>query len=362
MRTLTTLLSLALIIVQMVGCCDIESPVSSDATLVADNGNSEGAFDNPKFDGNARVSSIGDIIGDPQVNPLWAGPDIDIGSTIIANDEENLFVEIVLNGATQEEGWVLSPGRLWVGSSIANVPSNNQGGPDPGNFPHSSDTPEEYCLSLADLGLEYGDVVYIVVYVPIIQYNQAGNIVDESYAYGGDNEAGIGSDRWFFIEYTIQGPSEYEDLGTAWAEGARFPEARNWSMYFPLYDEAGDLNSPVNLVNGNPFKTNKKTGVVTYNPNYVGEVTLEITGGYLYVTLTTDGDVVMAKAHLEVYDDTPPEGNPAPGQFTYHWDPTGDEVEEGETSNSCTFDPIPVDDIIYLAVHAEVGQWFEVDG
>ena len=72
------------------------------------------------------------VCGDPSVQDLTAGQNIDIGSITISNDEDFLYVAF-----ETDDPWVLGTTHVHVGFHIDDVPKAGNGQPIPGQFDYA---------------------------------------------------------------------------------------------------------------------------------------------------------------------------------------------------------------------------------
>jgi hypothetical protein len=123
--------------------------------------------------------------GDATEVCLTAGQNYDAGEVIITNDEDYLYVEIVLN-----EGWTLVESHVAVADSLDGIPQTKSGNPKVGNFPYDINS----FIPLGDW--ECDTELYVAVHAVVIGPNE----------YGEDEEQ------------------------TAWGCGYDFP-GHNWATY-----------------------------------------------------------------------------------------------------------------------------------
>lgn len=126
-----------------------------------------------------EVAPPGDCVscGDPFVTDLIAagGSDegaMDVGDIIVRNCESMICVEYVLSDEALAEGWLLTETHVEVAASLAGIPQTKKANPIPGQFEdgqyHGTGvTAYTYCASLAGMGLESGDDVYIAAHAVV---------------------------------------------------------------------------------------------------------------------------------------------------------------------------------------------------
>lgn len=115
------------------------------------------------------------------------------------------------------------------------------------------------------------------------------------------------------IDYTLREPcGEWECSGseTAWSTGPRFTLRGNWATYTPY----NNLEQTVVIYAGQ----NINVGTVHFSALANGEVTLtiDLNNGWRF-------NDVNESLKINTYN-VPPSGNPAPGQFQYKYNATGD--------------------------------------
>jgi len=72
--------------------------------------------------------------GDPLVQTLYAGQDIDVGTVSVWNDGSNLYVKYETTG-----GWEMTETHLAVETGEVDIPQTKKGNPIPGHFAYSTD-------------------------------------------------------------------------------------------------------------------------------------------------------------------------------------------------------------------------------
>ena len=153
-----------------------------------------------------------ELCGPMSVQALTAGQTIDIGSTIIANDEENLYVTLETTG-----NWTLGTTHVHVGLDIDDYPAAANGQPILGSFDYltvrdvllhdSAVSVDTYEIPLSDL--EIGDEcgltapLYVWTHAEAFLFDADGSVQEEQ-AFGG-NTPDISENRWFFLaQYDVQ--------------------------------------------------------------------------------------------------------------------------------------------------------------
>ena len=134
------------------------------------------------------------------IQALTAGQTIDIGSTVISNDGQSLYVRIETTS-----GWKLSATHVHVGQSLSDVPMAANGAPIPGQLDDShalgadGATHDTFMIpfSTLDFAAECGSTLYVWAHAEAFLPAASGEAQQET-AWGGDTE-GTGSRRWFFV-------------------------------------------------------------------------------------------------------------------------------------------------------------------
>jgi hypothetical protein len=174
----------------------------------------------------------GDICGDATSVRLLTGQTTDVGTVTVLNDADAIYVAFSVTS-----GWQIIETHVAIVTDPADFPTNRPGNPMVGHFPlgdhfYPGVTEAEYSVSLEDLGVEPGDMVYVAAHAVVT--------------------------------------NEFYELGTAWGEGMPFVERGNWAMYIEY--EAQECAGPspgediVVFNDINPFDNGGMTGGVG-NPN-----------------------------------------------------------------------------------------------
>jgi hypothetical protein len=141
----------------------------------------------------ANVVLPSDVCGDATVARLLSGQTTDVGTVKVLNDADSIHVAFSVT-----TGWRIMETHVAIVTDPADFPTNKPGNPMVGRFPlgdylHPGVTEAEYSVSLEDLGVEPGDMIYVAAHAVVT--------------------------------------NEFFEIGTAWGEGTRFTERRNWAMY-----------------------------------------------------------------------------------------------------------------------------------
>lgn len=271
------------------------------------------------------ISSMAEITtpcGIPAVKTLLAGQTIDAGTVTVANDVDQLCVTY-----QTEDGWMLAETHLHIAWTLADIPQNKKGNPQPGHFAYGESydplaPSDEFCFNLAELlgGLVPGDTIYIAASASLVKLDDAGNTVQQE---------------------------------GAWAEGTDFPGG-NWAMYFTYeiqecQSQSSELQCETAFAYGGGLATcfldlgfsrwgwsNGPLGEGTYTFDIwaaagqcdtskgvlVGTLTVEYYSGTAAVTYTMYEGFTLDETHLYVGNEILPrdvKGNytVAPGQYPY---------------------------------------------
>ncbi|MCC7246691.1 MAG: hypothetical protein IT269_13490 [Saprospiraceae bacterium] len=264
--------------------------------------------------------------------PLTAGQTIPAGTVTVTNDADNLYITYALNTASYpcaQFGTL----HVWVGSSLATMPSNPQGHPIPGQFCqidpnrcHDATVLTTYTFTIPWSSTTYVDItnactspIYVVTHAEVNGLDCSGG--SHETAYGGPT-AGGGNAWWFYGQYTAcceSGPPNPEYCNTAFAKGG-------WVWTTGKKANPEQLPS-LNLINNRWGWAINLTapGTTTYpiwagaglnntaNGTLVGNLTIVWDGTTATVTYNMLSGFSMDEAHLYAADARPT--TLAPGQF-----------------------------------------------
>jgi hypothetical protein len=137
---------------------------------------------------------------------LFAGQTIDVGTVTIANDGQGLCVTYNTTGS-----WYITESHLDIALSPEEIPQTNSGNPRPGQFSYSHNFPtpaqiDEHCFTLAELGYQPGDVLYIAAHCRVIRVENGRTVQNET-AWG-DGLPFPGANWATYMEHTIQNCGE----------------------------------------------------------------------------------------------------------------------------------------------------------
>lgn len=138
-----------------------------------------------------------------QAVPLLADQDTDIGTVLVAEDEDSLNVTYTTTG-----DWYMSETHLHVAEDCEDVPQTGSGNPKVGQFEYSTShdpAVQEYTVEIPlDSDWKSGDSLCIAAHAAVFQdHNDNGTY-----------------------------ESDFDREETAWGDGERFTERGNWATYF----------------------------------------------------------------------------------------------------------------------------------
>lgn len=302
------------------------------------------------------VFSVGSALAQSQggcstttTGTLWAGQTKNVGTLTVENKAESgqqyLYVTYTFKG-----GVMVDELHLWVGQMLSDMPQtkplkgSTYGNPIPGHFPYDmSDATYQngsyvFKINLSSIFGEEnpcGETVYVVAHAAIYVDG-----VHETAFAGSASPCYINPPGrwWCYVAHTIccggtpaQMPGCWKDE-TAWAKGQPYNPGKggNWAMYVSY---PGNTLS-VDLIAGQYMVA----GTVTLAPASNSEVviTVELDSGWRFAP-------VVDNLKVQGYD-SPPSGNPSPGQFAHkkYCDPG---------SGTCSI-TVPVKN--YYGIHVDV--------
>jgi len=249
---------------------------------------------------------------DVQEVRLMAGQHHEAGKVYVVNNKEKLYVVYETTG-----DWKMKVIHLFVGA-CDKLPVNKPGNLVPGQFPHKIEFNGLQTFYYVEIPLEElpEGCLCVAAHAEVVKVVD-GEIVQSETAFGEGEKVGK---NWFMkFEYCVaicedEPPVEvcYKDE-TAWAAGPRYVEQGNWATYTPYV-----ANSTVDVFAGQ----NYLIGTATFSEVVDGKVTItliSLNGGRL--------QEVAESVKIQGFE-TPPSGNPAPGQFnTYKGNETSITVD-----------------------------------
>ena len=303
---------------------------------------------------------------------LTAGRTIDVGLVTVSNDADNIYVTYALDYPGATFGTL----QMWVGNFLTNLPTNSQGVPVPGQFPHksgenglpSSDGATTYTftipfagLSMVDTSLMCGEPLIVVTHAEVTMDSNGDGTMDHETAWGGSYPGGTSNRWWFYGTYTICcdfGPPPQECVKeTAFAKGG-------WVWTTDRKSNPESLPSLNLTKNRWGWAINlTATGITTYDiwagaglnntakGTKVGTLTVEWDGTDVLVTYSLSQGFYLEEVHIYAGDASP--ATTAPGQYGYTDYPFGEK--------DYTSEPIPLADTngtggVWLIAHAVVSN------
>ena len=141
---------------------------------------------------NLQLKSVpGQSVCQPEFIPLVTRQNTDVGSLVILNDSDFLYVTFVAN-----DSYTISETHLWVGVNVDDVPQNGNDIPTPGKFPFRStiSADHSFTINLSDIYLKSeileGKSVYLFAHT-VLTNNETGET--ESAWSAGET---FGTQRW----------------------------------------------------------------------------------------------------------------------------------------------------------------------
>lgn len=231
---------------------------------------------------------------------LIAGQNIVAGSIMYANDADYVYVHYATTG-----DWKLKALHLYVGDCTL-IPANKAGNPTIGKFPYKTSFTEYQTVYTFAIPIDQlPDCMCIAAHAELVRVVD-GNVVQSETGWGEGTRL-VDKGNWAMkFEYCKQLCEPEADKcyqeETAWATGTRFVEKGNWATYTTYVP-----NETINIYAGQTILV----GTITFSEVVEGNVTATIN--------LSDGWVlqnVFESVKVQGYDTTPPDKNPAPGQFT----------------------------------------------
>jgi hypothetical protein len=180
----------------------------------------------------------------PTTWTIWAGQTKNVGTVGVTNDAEAVYVTYTMT----------VPGyfgtlHLWVGDDLLNLPRNNPGNPEPGQFPWQFTPPDlttttyTFKIPLASLGMslplsEYcNKTFYVVAHCEVNYLDDAGNPAGGDTGFAGDVPGNSGNRWWFYGVYAICcditiDPPTPPKVNTAFAKGVKVYASEDLADHF----------------------------------------------------------------------------------------------------------------------------------
>ena len=163
--------------------------------------------DFPEFDFDKNSESITTYDqaanGAPVTYGFWAGQHINVGSLVISNDQDYIYVTFNTSG-----NWWLQLTHLHIANTIQGIPNRN-GRPIPGHFDYKTvhnPRVQTYTYAVSNIWAE-GDDLVIAAHAEVVLLDENGNVIQEETGFGGDTP-GPGPRWWFYAQYTVQNPDD----------------------------------------------------------------------------------------------------------------------------------------------------------
>lgn len=177
---------------------------------------------NPKTSGIAGTKQFTALPNDQSVSycmnstsyPFKAGQNIDAGTVVVGNDDQYLYVTVTSTAGFQNVSENL---KMWVGTSLDDMPQNSQGIPTNGQFPYKATVSGDsftFKILLSDIFGEGGDYCPLNFFVVVhgdVMVSVNGQTSAET-AYGG-NEKGTSKRWYYYINQTTVCCEEFEGIG-----------------------------------------------------------------------------------------------------------------------------------------------------
>ncbi len=127
--------------------------------------------------------------------PLVVNKKGEVGTVQVWNDENKLYLKLQSQG-----DWLLRRSQLALGTSLADIPANKKGKPQPAQFPYKEGykPPQQEAQYELDLIWPAGTVLYISLHARVVRLEN-GEVVDSK---------------------------------AAWAAGSGWPDDKNFDKYF----------------------------------------------------------------------------------------------------------------------------------
>lgn len=263
---------------------------------------------------------------------FMAGQHINVGSVVVSNDAQNLFVTY-----TSTDGWKIKQTHLYVGACEL-MPVNGGGNPQVGKFPYSTShdpmvTTFVYTIPLTSLP----SCICVAAHAEVVKVNASGVIIDSQTAWGkGDSfSKGSWAMRFEYCKQTCVLTSQCYQAFFAWADGNQYSSGTADPATFVTYNGLGQnvyLYAPDALIAGNvsisPVKNGNVTITITFNENW---------------GIAPNQDAVK----IQGYNNVAPYGNSVnPASFTTY------------VGNSMV---ITVPKYTYYGIYVDVRHYFECD-
>lgn len=258
---------------------------------------------------------------------LTAGQTINVGTVTIENDQSNLYVTYTLTYPGATFGTL----HMWAGNDLTNLPTNNPGNPQPGQFCQADGgacfdasglTTYTFIIPFVDLNIvDINNVCNQNLYV--VTHAEVNNVNGQNEtAFGCDKPGPTGNRWWFYGTYKITcncGTPETPFCQTAFAKGGWVWTTDNKSNPENLPSLRLIKNRwgwAINLTSTGTFSYDIWAGAglnKTGNGVKVGTLTVVWDGSNASVTYDMFAGYCLEEVHLYAEDGRPT--TTAPGQY-----------------------------------------------
>jgi hypothetical protein len=290
----------------------------------------------------------------PDIYPLTAGQNINVGNMAIWNDHDNIYVQFNLTG-----GWTMDESHVQVDNDLVGPWIHADGAPIPGQFDFQRTyspmvTTDTYTISRSLYSFDDCVLVnneWVCPIVIIVAHASVRNGDQQETAFGGDIP-GLSNRWWFYLNYQI----------TCETPPPPPPHVYQYeTAMMRMNDVANDFTYRWIMGNGKPhawFSYVKWTPTLTPHTFYFyagqsykcGEVQIWKEAGFLKVSIDMMNDWYISGSHLNVKL-TGYVGSPAFGLFPYPM--TYDPVTDAYTY-SVPWNTAWDGQLLNIALHADV--------
>jgi hypothetical protein len=193
--------------------------------------------------------------GEALTVPFYAGQFIDVGSVVVANDENELCIQIETSG-----GWMMTETHVAIARTPEEFPQTGSGNPKVGQFALSAEhdpavTSFDHCIFLEDYGYLPGETLFVAVHAAVVLEGEGGEVMQEE---------------------------------TAWADGYEF-EGNSWATYFSYGVQECVIQEECTLVVVSPALGEV---VCVFEPFWIlWDTTGSCTGELIRLELLVDGEL-----------------------------------------------------------------------
>jgi len=311
----------------------------------------------------AGVLAAGGTCGTTTWN-LTMGQTTVVGTVTVSNDADNLHVTYAIDTVNFPD-CTFGTLHAWAGNDLTTVPTNRQGIPVPGQFPHVFDatglTSHTFTIALSSLAIADATQacalsLFVVAHAEVNRAQADGTAQHET-AFGGAT-AGAGPRWWFYGSYVLCcefGTPVVETCETAFAKGSHVfttDTSSNPEQLPSLNLTRNRWGWAINLTAPGSSTYDLWAGAGlndTSKGNKVGTLQIAWDGASAVVMYTMSGTCTIKEAHVYADDSTPT--TIAPGQY-------GNLATFDPKVSTCTF-TVPLADTdraggVWLIAHAVV--------